>query len=1053
MYRSSYCPSVIYTTLFGIVAGLWVHAGEAVYNGGFEETVAPGQLLYTQPFDQSPRSGPFRRTYGDPADVTLNTVDDADTNGNHCAHLTFRFTGSGKSMTYWNWDVKPPEPIVPQLARITARIKCNVPVHLKIGIPTYGFIYHGPSAPGDGKWHTVEVTNAYETLKAWCAGGDKPVTGAQIGSVIFSTAHAKGKDDVELFVDDIRFETDVASSWPVGWHGKPGASALRQDPAQVLTGRNAITLQPGNDVLTTTLGDLANGHITAWAKGAGTLCVALTGKEMEPRSSEFSLTEQWQECLLPLRKIRKAPINSQLSFSLTGEGAHAVLDDVSAFVARKTVRVSVAALVWDDGWRTLSHALQAVDEAAAQGADLICLPEVCVDAEPEAIAESAADNGPLVRTFAERAKRSGANLVASLREREGEKTYHTSILFGRDGTIIGTYRKSHRLPGETMDLGNELPVFQTDIGPIGMLVGTDIYFSEAHERLRKLGAKLIVWSTAPFAKRDEFPLDSLLRGRAMELRTPIAVARYAGKTGYGGYDTSFSWLATWPIGRAMVVDRYGHTIADTTHAAGIATAIIPARQLAGRVRKKGSLAPAEPKTFPAIKPLETKKRTVRVSIVESTWEFDRILARLDICGQRKTDIVGLGEYVWYRTEDEVVKYKERNKKRLAELAAKAGEHGMYMIVSGELIHGFNDGYFFDREGNQAGYYIKILQTTDRTWKTFRKGKETPVFDTDFGRVAMKICNDTNGPFIDFQYGMKGAELVFFPTMDAGPYDEWREFRHRRRCIDNGFWMVSTNYPGRAQAGNRSFIMDPWGFTILGSTCMSVTSAKRGKALSDDASVLTLDIDLDARPVWHAPPTQPPFLDLSKGGLLRILPRESDARIDTLCLTCDPGAPKDAQCGTAGNLRRLFLKATGFVPELSRPGAEGDTERFEIQGDPKALAKNCVLTTVNGRLEAPSKYLTYRIPPLSASRAWTLWARARFPDVDSDSFFWQISADNGKTWSPTKPDDQHAVGWKQGPDYQWVASRNSSNKPSATLMGDLRTLIHQSRRPELYSAGW
>ncbi|MBT3377490.1 MAG: carbon-nitrogen hydrolase family protein [Lentisphaerae bacterium] len=1034
--------------LFTVLVGVRAHAGEAVHNGGFEKTLLPGHILHAQSFDQSSSVTPFRSSYGDPAEVTLNAIDHA--NDNPCAHLRFRFTDSGKSMTYWSWDLKSPQPITPQLARITARIKCNVPVHLKIGIPTYGFIYHGPAAPGDGKWHTVTVTDAYETLKAWCAGGNKPVVGAHVGSVIFSTIHTKGKDDVELFVDDIRFETDVASPWPIGWRG---SARLAQDSAQAVAGRNAVALGPGTGALSTTLRRIGNGYISTWAKGDGTLRITLSDTDTKLRSADFPVTSGWQEYTLPLRKIRTAAINPELSFSLVGEEGEATLDEVSAFIAEETVRVSVAALVWDEGCRTLVNALHAVDEAAAQAADLICLPEICVDSEPQVIASSVSDNGLLVRALSERAKRSDANLVANPREADGGKTYHTSILFGRDGAIIGSYRKSHRLPGETMDLGDTLPIFQTDIGPIGMLVGTDIYFSEAHERLRKLGAKLIVWSTTPFAKRDEFPLDNLLRGRALELRTPIAVSRYAGKRGYGGYEDRFSWMATWPLGRAMVIDRLGHTVADTTHMAGVATAIIPARELAGRVRKRGSTEPTTPKVFPPVKPLETKKRTVRVSIVESTWDFERLLARLDICGQRNTDIVGLGEYVWYRTQDEVVTYRERNEKRLAALAAKAGEHKMYMVVSGELIHGFNDGYFFDRQGQQAGYYIKILQTTDRSWKTYREGKETPVFETDFGRIAMKICNDTNGPFIDFEYGMKGAELVFFPTMDAGPYDEWREFRHRRRCVDNGFWMVSTNYPGHAQAGNRSFIMDPWGYTVLGSACMSVTSAKRGKALTDDASILTLDIDLDARPVWHASPQEPPVLDLSKGGLLRILPREPNVQIDTLCLTCAPGAPDDAQCATTGGLRRVFLKASDFAQDLSKPGAKDAPERFEVREEPAAIAKACVVTSVDGRTQDPKAYLTYRIPSLSASRAWTLWARAQFPDVNSDSFFWQISPDNGKTWSPPTPDDQHAIGWQQGPDYQWVSSRNANAKPKAPLMGDLRTLIHQNRRPELYSAGW
>ncbi|MCK5805032.1 MAG: carbon-nitrogen hydrolase family protein, partial [Lentisphaeria bacterium] len=1041
--------------VWGVVSALY--AGE-VRNGGFEDVLLPGQPLYRDTFDVSRRYGPFRHTYGDKTEILTNRVEIDPASNQKVARIAFRWTSSGKSMTYWscapvNRRTRLPEPvpILPQLERISIRVKTKIPVAIKIAIKPYGFIYHGEQRKGDGSWQTLVVEDAYETLKKWCAGGKKPIAGASVSSVIVCAMHPKGVNEGDILVDDLRFETNVAATTPTGWMVAPDAVEIVEEP--VLSGSRSARLTPGQNVLRTTVGTLASGHLSFWAKGEGVLTLTVSATGLPGKTLEFPLADDWREGVLPLRKLPKNHGEGGISFSLTGKQAW--LDDVHCFSARKMRTLSAASLVWDEGCRTLSSALQAVDEAAARSSDLICLPQVCGDAPPETIADSAEQSGPLTWAFAERAKRANAYLVANLREAEGERVFHTSVLFDRGGTIVGKYRKSHRLPGETMDLGDEIPVFQTDLGGVGLLVGTDIYFPEIHERLRRLGARTVVWSTAPFAIRDEFPLQSLLSGRATELRSTIVVARYAGREGYGGYPNRYAWTATWPIGRAMVIDPAGHTVADSGHAGGVATALVPASQLGGVIRKRGTIAATTPKLFPELQPVVFKKRSVRVSIVENRDGVDALMRRLDICAVRKTDIAALGELVWYRTEAEVVKHRERNETRLAAIAAKAAEHKMYIMVGGELTKGFNDGHLFDRDGKEIGYFIKILQTTDPTWKTYRKGKETPVFLTDFGRVAVKICNDTNGPFIDFDYGMKGAELVFFPTLDAGPYDEWREFRHRRRCIDNGFWMISTNCGGGAQTGTRSFVMDPWGYRILASQCMNRGNTKGRGSVAGEGSVLTIDIDLDRRPGWHAPSVPAPMLDLSKNALLRILPRDPNGRIDLLCLRADGGTPSDdeyKQGLSSEHLVYLNVADSADSP-LSRRKEKGGG-KLNVVKDSAALSGSHVISVGHLRYNAPKLWLTYRLPKLGKSRNWTLWARASFPDVNSDSFYWQLSTDDGKTWIPERPKDTHAVGWKLSQTYTWIPNRTALNASGKVeFKGDLRTAIHQNRHPELYSAEW
>ena len=295
--------------------------------------------------------------------------------------------------------------------------------------------------------------------------------------------------------------------------------------------------------------------------------------------------------------------------------AKAVADEALRRRIRK-VRIAPISLLWDQGHRTLAHVLRGLDEAGLAGADLACLPEACVHQAPEPIP------GPASKAIAQKAAKYKMYVVGNLRERDGPKTFMTSFLCDRTGRIVGKYRKSHRMPHEAgLDLGDDLPVFATDLGVLGMKVGTDHYFPEIDCVLRRRGAKLVVWSTSPFPVRDEHTISLSLRGRAVDNGLHYAVARYAGREGYGGYKAAFSWTATWPLGRAQVIGPDGHTLADSGHAGGVAVATIPAGRLGGGA--SGGGYPTEgkfalitaPKLPPPLPAKTGRKRTIRAAAI------------------------------------------------------------------------------------------------------------------------------------------------------------------------------------------------------------------------------------------------------------------------------------------------------------------------------------------------------------------------------------------------------------------------------------------------------
>jgi len=395
----------------------------------------------------------------------------------------------------------------------------------------------------------------------------------------------------------------------------------------------------------------------------------------------------------------------------------------------------------------------------------------------------------------------------------------TSFLCDRQGQIVGKYRKSHRLPYEDdIALGDDLPVFDTDFGPLGLKIGTDHYFPEIDTVLGRRGATLVVWSTSPQPVRDEYQITLSLQGRAVQNGLYYAVARYAGRAGYGGYKDRFAWTGTWPLGRAQVLDPDGHTQADSGHAGGVALAVIPAARLAGATRDGGyatggrfGLIASE--KLPAPPPRsEDRKRTITAAAIECEPDFDRLIDKLDACGRRACDIVCLWEYVWYRSDEEVDKYRERNRRRLERIAEAAKRNKMYVVIGGELERGFNEAILFDREGREIGRYTKINQTTPKDSRYYRAGDKVGIFDLDFGRVAVKICADVYAHEIDRVAALHQVDLMLFPTQDAGPYTEHTRLRDAHRCVDNGYFLLRAASP-TGQTDHRTYIMDPWGMVL------------------------------------------------------------------------------------------------------------------------------------------------------------------------------------------------------------------------------------------------
>jgi predicted amidohydrolase len=165
-----------------------------------------------------------------------------------------------------------------------------------------------------------------------------------------------------------------------------------------------------------------------------------------------------------------------------------------------------------------------IEQAGAQKADVVCLGEgitvVGTQLKYADVAESIP--GPSTERLGKAAAAAKAYVVAGLYERDSKTIYNTSVLIGRDGKLVGKYRKVC-LPREEIDggitPGSDYPVFDTDFGRVGMMICWDVHFPEVARELSARGAEVILM---PIWGGNE----TLAKARAIENQIHLVASGY-----------------------------------------------------------------------------------------------------------------------------------------------------------------------------------------------------------------------------------------------------------------------------------------------------------------------------------------------------------------------------------------------------------------------------------------------------------------------------------------------------------------------------------------------
>ncbi len=214
----------------------------------------------------------------------------------------------------------------------------------------------------------------------------------------------------------------------------------------------------------------------------------------------------------------------------------------------------------EDNKRRLAEKIRSL---AKQGAELIVLQELhnglyfCQTEDVNIFDQAEPIPGPSTEFYGSIAKEQQVIIVTSLFERRASGLYHnTAVVFEKDGTIAGKYRKMH-IPDDPGyyekfyftpgDLGFQ-PI-QTSVGRLGVLVCWDQWYPEAARLMALAGAEMLIYPTAigwdtndthDEQQRQRIAWQTVMRGHAVANGLPVvAVNRVGNEDGVPFWGTSF----------------------------------------------------------------------------------------------------------------------------------------------------------------------------------------------------------------------------------------------------------------------------------------------------------------------------------------------------------------------------------------------------------------------------------------------------------------------------------------------------------------------------------
>jgi N-carbamoylputrescine amidase len=216
-----------------------------------------------------------------------------------------------------------------------------------------------------------------------------------------------------------------------------------------------------------------------------------------------------------------------------------------------------------------------VRDAASRGAQVVLVPELfegpyfCKDQRAEDLARAVPIDGhPTIERFRAVARELGVVLPVSVYERANNALFNTVAMVDADGSVLGTYRKSHIPdgPGYTEkyyfspgDTG--FRTWRTRHGAVGVAICWDQWFPEAARAMALQGAEVLLYPTAIGSEPPNPSWDSsghwqrAMQGHAASNLVPVVAANRFGREVGVGTEITF-------YGSSFIADATGAKVAE-----------------------------------------------------------------------------------------------------------------------------------------------------------------------------------------------------------------------------------------------------------------------------------------------------------------------------------------------------------------------------------------------------------------------------------------------------------------------------------------------------------
>jgi nitrilase len=243
--------------------------------------------------------------------------------------------------------------------------------------------------------------------------------------------------------------------------------------------------------------------------------------------------------------------------------------------------------------RNLEAARRLIAKAAAQGAQLVALPEYfCLMgrndldklevAEP-ALGEDGAGGGPIQQALAEAACAFGVWVIGGtlpLRCSDPQRVRNSNLVFAPDGSLAARYDKMHLFrydngrerydEGRVLEAGGAAVALQCGALRVGLSVCYDLRFPELYRALMKSPCDLIAVPSAFTYTTGSAHWELLLRARAVENQAYVIAPAQGG--------THENGRRTW--GHSMIVDPWGEVLGVLPEGEGMIVADVDSARLA-----------------------------------------------------------------------------------------------------------------------------------------------------------------------------------------------------------------------------------------------------------------------------------------------------------------------------------------------------------------------------------------------------------------------------------------------------------------------------------------